>query len=34
MINIRQSVANRSQYVERAEIRDAITLIVNRLVEG
>lgn len=34
MINVRPSGGNRSRYVERAEIRDTITTIVNRLVEG
>ncbi len=34
MINVRPSVGNRSRYVERADIREAITTIVNRLVEG
>ncbi len=33
MINIRPSVANRSRSVERADIRQTITAIVNRLVE-
>ncbi len=32
MINVRPSGGNRSRYVERAEIRDAVTAIVNRLV--
>jgi hypothetical protein len=34
MINVRPSGGNRSRYVERAEIRDVITTIVNRLVQG
>lgn len=34
MINVRPSGGNRSRYVERAEIRDAVTAIVNRLVQG
>jgi len=34
MINVRPSGGNRSRYVESAEIRDTITTIVNRLVEG
>lgn len=34
MINVRPSGGNRSRYVERAEIRDAVTVIVNRLVQG
>jgi hypothetical protein len=33
MINVRPSGGNRSRYVESAKIRDAITTIVNRLVE-
>lgn len=33
MINVRPSGGNRSRYVERQEIRDAVTTIVNRLVE-
>jgi len=33
MINVRPSGGNRSRYVERAEIRDAVTAIVNRLVQ-
>lgn len=32
MINVRPSGGNRSRYVERVEIRDAVTAIVNRLV--
>ena len=32
MINVRPSGGNRSRYVERAEIRDAVTVVVNRLV--
>ena len=34
MINVRPSGGNRSRYVERAEIRDAVAAIVNRLVQG
>lgn len=34
MINVRPSGGNRSRYVERAEIRDVVTVIVNRLVQG
>jgi hypothetical protein len=34
MINIRPSGGNRSRYVERPEIRDAVTAIVNRLVQN
>lgn len=34
MINVRPSGGNRSRYVERAEIRDTVTAIVNRLVQG
>lgn len=34
MINVRPSIGNRSRYVERADIRDAVTAIVNRLVQG
>jgi hypothetical protein len=34
MINVRPSGGNRSRYVERAEIRDAVMAIVNRLVRG
>ena len=34
MINVRPSGGNRSRYVERAEIRDAVTAIVNRFVQG
>lgn len=34
MINVRPSGGNRSRYVERAEVRDAVTRIVNRLVQG
>ena len=34
MINVRPSGGNRSRYVENAEIRETITAIVNRLVEG
>ncbi len=33
MINVRPSGGNRSRYVERAETRDAVTAIVNRLVQ-
>ncbi len=32
MINVRPSGGNRSRNVERAEIRETITVIVNRLV--
>lgn len=34
MINVRPSGGNRSRYVECTEIRDAVTAIVNRLVQG
>lgn len=34
MINVRPSGGNRSRYVERAEVRDAVTAIVHRLVQG
>ncbi|MDF0645034.1 MAG: DUF5674 family protein [Nitrospira sp.] len=34
MINVRPSGGNRSRYVERAETRDAVRAIVNRLVQG
>jgi len=34
LINVRPSGGNRSRYVESTEIRDTITTIVNRLVEG
>jgi hypothetical protein len=34
MINVRPSQGNRSRSVERVEIRQTITAIVNRLVEG
>jgi hypothetical protein len=34
MINVRPSGGNRSRYVESANIRDTVTTIVNRLVEG
>jgi hypothetical protein len=34
MINVRPSAGNRSRSVERADIREAIITIVNRLVEG
>ena len=33
MINVRPSGGNRSRYVESDKIRDAVTTIVNRLVE-
>jgi hypothetical protein len=33
MINVRPSGGNRSRYVERPEIREAVTAIVNRLVK-
>lgn len=33
LINVRPSGGNRSRYVERAEIREAVTRIVRRLVE-
>jgi hypothetical protein len=33
MINVRPSGGNRSRYVERPETRDAVTTIVNRLVQ-
>lgn len=33
MINVRPSAGNRSRNVERAEIREAITAIVNRLAK-
>jgi Protein of unknown function (DUF5674) len=33
MINVRPSGGNRSRYVESAETREAVTKIVNRLVE-
>ena len=33
MINVRPSAGNRSRNVERAEIRETITAIVNRLVK-
>jgi hypothetical protein len=33
MLNVRPSGGNRSRYVERAEIRETITAIVNRLVK-
>jgi hypothetical protein len=33
MINVRPSGGNRSRYIERAELRGAVTAIVNRLVE-
>lgn len=32
MINVRPSGGNRSRYIERADIRDAVTAVVNRLV--
>lgn len=34
MINVRPSGGNRSRSVERAEIREAVTEIVNRLVQS
>ena len=34
MINVRPSGGNRSRYVERPEIRDAVMTIVNRLVQS
>jgi hypothetical protein len=34
MMNMRPSGGNRSRYVERTEIREAVTRIVRRLVEG
>ena len=34
MINVRPSGGNRSRAVERADLREAITTIVNRLLEG
>jgi Protein of unknown function (DUF5674) len=34
MINVRPSGGNRSRSVERADLREAITMIVNRLLEG
>ena len=34
MINVRPSVGNRSRYVENTEVRNTITIIVNRLVGG
>lgn len=34
MINVRPSSGNRSRSVESAEIREAVTRIVQRLVEG
>lgn len=34
MINVRPSGGNRSRNAEQAETREAITVIVNRLVEG
>ncbi|BFU91617.1 MAG: hypothetical protein NTAFB01_28040 [Nitrospira sp.] len=33
MINVRPSGGNRSRYVERAEIRNAVIVVVNRLVQ-
>lgn len=33
MINVRPSGGNRSRYVEQAETRDAVTAIVNRLIQ-
>lgn len=34
MINVRPSGGNRSRYVEREEIRNAVMAIVNRLVQS
>jgi hypothetical protein len=34
MINVRPSGGNRSRSVERADLREAITTIINRLLEG
>ncbi len=34
MINVRPSGGNRSRYVESGEVREVVTRIVNRLVEG
>jgi len=34
LINVRPSGGNRSRYVERAETRNAVTAVVNRLVQG
>jgi hypothetical protein len=34
MINVRPSGGNRSRYVERVEVREAVIAIVNRLVQG
>jgi len=34
MINVRPSAGNRSRYVESGEIRETVTRIVQRLVEG
>ncbi|MFO0699661.1 MAG: DUF5674 family protein [Nitrospira sp.] len=34
MINVRPSGGNRSRYVERPEIREAVIAVVNRLVQG
>lgn len=34
MINVRPSGGNRSRYVENTEVRNTITIIVNRLVGG
>jgi hypothetical protein len=34
MINVRPSGGNRSRSVERAEVRDAVTRIIGRLVEA
>ena len=34
MINLRPSSGNRSRYVESGEIRESVTKIVHRLVEG
>jgi hypothetical protein len=34
MINVRPSGGNRSRSVERADLREAITTIINRLLKG
>jgi hypothetical protein len=34
MINVRPSAGNRSRYVESGEIRETVTKMVQRLVEG
>ena len=34
MINVRPSAGNRSRYVESGQIRETVTKIVQRLVEG